>query len=103
MTVLKKEATRTTFLRLREPAALVSSLRCDVCRIDVEIDAEGWHCPSCGTQWNASQDDGSVGILVQDYWPDKDIEEQYTDVETASVRGAEAVTQWVLAPHSCAQ
>lgn len=103
MTILKKEPTRSAFLRLHQPAALVSSLRCDICQVDVEIDAEGWHCPSCGTQWNASQDEGSIGILVQDYWPDKDIEEHYTDVETARVRGAEAVTQWVWAPRSCAQ
>lgn len=53
------------YLKLaEEPQIVVSYPDCGTCGVEVESIADGWLCPSCGSEWDYA-DDGAYGELSE--------------------------------------
>lgn len=52
------------YIRLTEPPHwCIQYPTCSACGTDLETDGDGWTCPSCGTQWPQTANDGDKGEL----------------------------------------
>lgn len=49
------------------PALSINYPDCSACVTEVEHDGDGWHCPRCGTTWDANAYDGDEGTLYEDW------------------------------------
>ena len=59
------------YIRLLEsPILFVRNPECGTCLREVISDGYGWLCPSCGSAWEPSDDDGDRGLLYEQ-WSDE--------------------------------
>lgn len=54
----------TPYLNLVSTPTLVQE--CSACGLEVDSTGDEWLCPSCGTTWNYSDQDGTQGTLYRD-------------------------------------
>lgn len=86
MQLVRKEPTRTKYLRLDEVPWINISIQCSSCFTDLDREHDCWRCRSCGTTWPVDAEDGDIGTLAEE---SDLLEDRITDSFTASMRAYE--------------